>query len=262
MKKMGMVCMTVLCLTTQNLSARMVTELDFYMEMSSEQDIERIREEFKDAAKVRKAFDEGDLLFFGTSKQIVEFKRKFGVSDEPMLTVVMEIIHEELVKKAELKEGPYFGMRLWRTLRWLGVCADTKTKQFLLDIATDRANGYNTCVYAIEAYMHRADAQEVRSVIVRFSGDDMRVRGKDGSPPVYQCVYEYAIQAYDEAEGDTPKREAIITMMSTLLAKEESKTIFVGVDKALAERSREYAESPQRKAALERMNKPPDPKTP
>jgi len=41
--------------------------------------------------------------------------------------------------------------------------------------------------------------------------------------------------------------------MSAALAKDEDKYAFADADKLLAERSKEYAESPQRKAALERM---------
>ena len=59
-------------------------------------------------------------------------------------------------------------------------------------------------------------------------------------------------------EGDTQTREAIVSAMSAALAKEANTNVFARVDKLLAERSKEYAESPQRKAALERMNKPPE----
>ena len=257
MKRMSMVCMMAACLTTQNLSAKAITPMDIYLSMGSEQEIENLREEFKDATKVRKAFEQG-LLFYCNSKQIVEFKRKFGLNDEPMLTVVMEIIREKSAKTANFKKDDTANMYWWRALQWLGICADVKAKQFLMDIAVDNANGWDARSYAIEAYMRRAGAQEVLDAVTRFSGDDMRIKGDDGAPPIYLCVYDYATQAYDESEGDTPKREAIATMMSALLAKEESKTIFADVDKNFAKRSKEYAESPQRKAALERMNKPPE----
>ena len=44
--------------------------------------------------------------------------------------------------------------------------------------------------------------------------------------------------------------------MSAALVKEENKRSFSIADKLLAERSKEYADSPTRKAALERMNIP------
>ena len=69
-------------------------------------------------------------------------------------------------------------------------------------------------------------------------------------------MYRAAIRAHDKAEGDAKTREAIVTMVSAALATEEDGTAFDETDKLLAERSKEYAESPQRKAALERMNPP------
>ena len=54
----------------------------------------------------------------------------------------------------------------------------------------------------------------------------------------------------------------IVAAVSDVLVKEEDKNVFAEADKFLAERSKEYAESPQRKAMLERMNKPTEEKTP
>ena len=261
MKKMGMTCMIAVCLITQNLSARMITLMNRYLNMSSEQEIERVREEFKDTVKVREIFEKG-LLFYTYSDEVVRFKRKFGVSDEPMLTVVIEIIREESAKADKTKGGDYDDIYVIRALRWLGICADAKTKQFLWDIATDSTNSWDARAFSIEAYMRRADAQEVRNAIARFSEDDMRVKGKDGSPPIYLCVYDYTLQAYNEAEDDTQKREAIVASLSATLAKEENKKVFADLDKRLAEWNKEYADSPQRKALLERKNKPPEKETP
>jgi len=46
-----------------------------------------------------------------------------------------------------------------------------------------------------------------------------------------------------------------------MLVKEEDKSTFIFLDGELTKRSKEYADSPQRKAALERMSKPPEEKT-
>jgi len=105
--------------------------------------------------------------------------------------------------------------------------------------------------------MNRANTQEKWDAIARFLADDVR----SGILPFFN-MYHAAMQAYDEAEGDTQKREAIVATVSAALVKEEDKKAFEEADKHLAERSTEYAESPQRKAALDRLNKPPEKKTP
>ena len=253
---MKMVCVMVSCLAALDLSAKVITLVDLYLARETEQEVESVREEFKDAAKVREAFEKG-LLLYGTSKQVAEFKRKFGVGDEPMSTVLMEIIREGSAKAANPKGESYDSLFLQRALRWLGVCAGEAGKRLLMDIATNDGNCYDARACAIEAYLRRANPPEARDAITRFTGDGMRVKGKDGFP-VYLCVYEYALQAYDEADGDPQKREAIVFALPDVLIKEESATVFIEVDKSFAERSREYAESPQRKAALERFGKQPE----
>jgi len=65
-----------------------------------------------------------------------------------------------------------------------------------------------------------------------------------------------------ESQTKVKKNMRIVAAVSDVLVKEEDKNVFAEADKFLAERSKEYAESPQRKAMLERMNKPTEEKTP
>ena len=88
--------------------------------------------------------------------------------------------------------------------------------------------------------------------------DEVRATDKEDGFAISVCVYGYAIRAYDEAEGDTQKREAIISSLSAALMREKNEKFFAEVDQDLVKRNKEYAESPQRKAKLERMKVPPD----
>jgi len=94
-------------------------------------------------------------------------------------------------------------------------------------------------------------------VLPRFFADDMKDTFNR-----YSNLYVYAMNVYEEAEDNPDKREVIIAVMSAALAKEENEFAFSKADKRFAEQSKEYAESPQRKAALERMNIPREKETP
>ena len=255
MKKMTAMCMLALCLAAQGLSAKVITLLDVYMDASTEEQSDRIREEFRDPERVKTLL----RAFLGKSYDCVEmlkFKRKFGVSDEPMQTVLMGIIREESAKTARPGGGDYDNTILQRAVRWLSVCADTKAKQFLVGLATDNAVCETTRIFAVQAYMFSADAREARDVFPRLLADDMR-EGKDGLN-IASWAYGSAFQAYDEAQEDPQKRESIIAALSAVLAREKDNRLFPHGDKMLAERSAEWVESPRRKAALERFGKQPE----
>ena len=261
MKKTSAMCMMVLCLAAQDASARLIYAIESLLTETSEEAISRLREDFKDAAKVRKRFLDG---FLNSPPQLMpEFKRKFGVGDEPMRTVLVDIIRESVEKVGwewsrpdDTQEDLYTWKRMYDAIPWLGVCADAEAKQFLMQIAGDRQKGYDIRARAIEAYMRRANAQEVQDMATRLLADEARAADMKDGFAISVCVYGYAIRAYDEAEGDTQKREAIISSLSAALMREKNERFFAEVDQDLARRDKEYAESPQRKAALERMNPP------
>jgi len=132
---------------------------------------------------------------------------------------------------------------------WLGVCSDADAKQFLLDTVTDNTKYDEFRKRAIESYLYRTDAQEMQGTLTRFLIGDMKVVPYD--------TYLFAVQQlYDASEGDPQKREAIVAAVSATLAKEENRNIVDTVDTLLAKRSKTYADSPQRKATLERLNIP------
>jgi len=259
MKKMRIMCVTVMCMTALEGSSSVVTSLDIYLGKSA-QDTERLQEELKDPVKLRTCLDE--ILNSHTSLEgVMEFKRKFGVDDEPMQRVLMDIIRESIAKTGGRIPERYVEREkimgaLWYlrgALRCMGACADADGKKLLMGIATDNGKDNHFRVEAIHAYINRADAQETRDAIIRFLADDMR----SAIQPLY-TVYYAAILTYDRAEGNPQKREAIIATVSAMLVKEEDKSTFAFLDGELTKRSKEYAESPQRKAALERMSKPPE----
>jgi len=220
----------------------------------SESEIERLREEFKDVEKLK--------LYFGRSLGwnwfIYEipprFKRKFNVDDAIMYAALTNIFYESSAKiERELwnKEDPLDIQRTktlqMASIQWLGACTNANTKTLLMDIAIDDTKEKLHRSAAIGAYLQCANAQEARDALVRF------LRNTRIDP---YSTYVYAIWLFDETKGDTEKSKAILSALSNILVNEEDKNLFFKTDKKLAERSKEYADSPQRKAALERMNKP------
>ena len=254
MKRM-IVCIMGLCLVAQDLFASRGVAGWEYIEWFAEGRVQQLQEEYKDTEKLERDFREffGDAMFI--SEVPMRFKRKFNVSDETMRTALMNIIHKcstetEWGKRGWELEAGYPGKWfLDSAIEWLGVCADAETKQFLMDIAMDDTKWRLCRMNAIEAYLRSADAQETRDAIARFLTDDMR----EAIDPY--CTYDGAMLAYGEAEGDVAKRAAIISSLTAAVqAREEDREHFAYADKRLAEQNKEYAKSPQRKAALKRMN--------
>ena len=276
MKKTGMVCVLVLGLAMLGHSSEPLDDEDDwgligyldYLETFKKERFESLRKDYNDVAKLRAYFEEGLLRTSHRNKEMLVFKQKFGISDKTMLAALMGIIRETAAKTewkwGKAREDSYdINWRLLAAVRWLGVCADAEAKQFLMGIATDKEKDSELRKTAIEAYLRRADAQEAQGAITRFVADDMRITTKPYETyPVSFCVYANAFHAYNEAQEGSEKRKAIISALSDLLPKEKNMNDFDEMDKWLADQSREYAESPQRKAALERMNKPPEKETP
>ena len=194
-------------------------------------------------------------------ERVEAFKQKYGVGDEAMLVELLDIIREGAVKAGWTKHRPEDVKDTYVVVNghfpnafvWLGFLsgADAEVKSLMMDIATDGAVDGDFRSLAFWAYLGRADAQEVRDTIVRFLSDDMRLANAFHRSRVYGA----SVHAYDKAEDNTQTREAIVAAMSAALAKEEDKKAFAEADKLLSERSKEWADSPQRKAALERMSK-------
>ena len=263
MKKVVMVGAIAISLAIPGRSSLM---LDGWLEMCldlPEQKAEQLREDLKDAANLRECMVEliGTRPQSGVEQKVEAFKRRFGVSDRAMQTALMDIVHKAGVKngwkKRQGSEDTLDGVADWQIysgLIWMCFCADAEGRKFLMGIATDSTVDREFRGHAVFPYLARSDDKEKMDVITRFFAGDMK-----GTVDLYynSGLYHSAIRMHDKAESDPRTRESIVSMLSAALMEEKREHIFKTADKSLAERSREYAESPQRKAALERMN-PPD----
>jgi hypothetical protein len=254
----------VICLATSGFS-RASNALDGYL-ATPEHKIEGVQAELKDVKKQRECALRIAAAAWHiqgiSSEQAEKFKRISGVSDKDMEAAFIDIIREWSQKEgwsswdARLfsPDSARFGYAYLRgAIMWLGFCADTEGKNLLMDIATDSAKDSEFRKTAMGCYLTRANEKEVLSAIPRFLADDAGVPLRPSSD-VYFC----ALWHYYKAEDNPQKREAILAALSAALTNEKEKEAFAEADRKLAEYVKEYAESPQRKAALERMNKPPD----
>jgi len=191
-------------------------------------------------------------------EEIPLFIKKFSITEDTLRTVLMEIIHEsakvskwEPIRRDEPEELLFEKRRVYWSIVWLGYCADEMAKEFLMEIAGDDTKDWMCRIVAMESYLQRADAQQTRDALLRVL-TEMRVKPS--------TTYLSAMRAYEEAEGDPLKREAIVSALTAAaLAMEEDRGYFAQADAHFAERDKAYAKSPQRKAALQQMNLQPPP---
>ena len=219
----------------------------------------RFRELYKNCETLK-----GDLMGgftmddFIWEDEIPLFKEKFDVSDDTLRTALMGIYKEF----QHMGKDPYFPdepeevtndkRRLRRSIEWLGYCADKSTKEFLMKVATDKAKDNVFRSTAVRAYLHCANAKEIEMLAPLLADKSQKV----------SSLYHFAMLEYDEAGGDAKKRKAIIATVSAALVKEDDKRVFTYADRELAERDKDYSNSPSRRAALQRMDLPlpPEPK--
>ena len=261
MKKVVVMCMAALCMAMPGFSSQPFSLLEYCVEDMSEEKAEQLREDLKDAAKLRAYMVR--LIGSRRPSNIVEkvetFKQRFDVSDKAMQTALMEIIREAGKKNKWKKRQGSEDKSLdyvadWQIewgLFWMMFCADAEGKAFLMKIATDSAVAREIRGHATKSHLARSDEKEKLKTITRFLVGDM----KGTVDPFSTSLYYTAAWVYDKAEGDPKMREVIVSMLSAAVAKEKDAD-FIQADEFLAERIKEYAESPQRKAALERMNPP------
>jgi len=263
MKKMSMVCVAVVCLVMQGFTSAPQGWLDVYLDSHfPEQEVKRLQEDLKDTAELKNFMRKLLGSHFKSHKEAVQFKRRFDVSDEAMQAVLLDIIRETSAKTgwkpSQLDDAEGIRIADWHlrgAIKWLSACAGVEGKKLLMDIVTDNAKNKDFRSVALHVYMRCADVQETQDTIARFLSDDMGTLTRF-------YIYHAAIQAYNDAEDISQKREAIVATLTAALAQEKNKDDFTWADKNLAERSKEYADSPQRKAALERMNNPPEKSVP
>ena len=228
-----------------------------WLEKNEKERFDQLKKEYNDPKKLKEHFEKNFLVYPTYAKDKVAFKRIFGVSDNIMLPMLMDFIRETSAKTGWKRHSPMDEpedfvravVRLRMAIEWLGYYAGADTKQFLMGIITDNEKEQECRSRAVFSYLLHADVEETQNVLHRLFTDELwAVVCPVGGP------YSAAMWAYDIAENDTKKREIIVATVSNALIKEGNKAAFVFADKLLAERSKDYAESPQRKAALQRMN--------
>ena len=245
------VCIGGLCLLL--LGNAIAHSWTFYEKLSDE-DVTYIQERFKNSENLRESLMSSlSLDLFLWDNEIPLYKEKFGITDDSLRTVLMNIYREfehlgkDGFSKEDSNELAKDKLRLRNSIEWLGYCADESVKRLLLDIANDDTKAECYRIYAVGAYYDCANAEDIHV------GLPLLLASKNQNAPfVYRC----AMYVYDETKDDTQKREAILATVATALMKEENKEIFAGADGGLAARSKDYANSPQRKATLQRMNIP------
>ena len=264
MKKVCVSAM-VICLTATGLFASpSLGAGDYGFNKFTAEEVANLREDFKDAEKLERFLN--NLL--GTEYDYETpplFKQKFDVEDSVMQAALMIMIRRTSAivgwgtqpRYSYTREEMYLRNiqnRLFQAIMWLSCCADAEAKRFLMDIATDGTKWESYRREAIGAYLFRADAQETRDALARFLIGDMRIAPYD--------TYLQVMMAYDAVEDDPQKCEAIVVSLIVALARESDKWTFVEIDEKLAKRSKEYAESSQRLAMVQRIsNLPPSPQS-
>ena len=223
-----------------------------FFDEHKENDTAHYRERYKDPEKLKVDLMAGFASeIFVWKDEIPLFKQKFNIKDDVLRSVLMEIYESAKhvgnvpISYEDSEEMLFAPKKLYNSIAWLGCCADQPARELLMRIATDDTVVKNYRVPAIMAYIQCADAQQMRDALVCFLvNTGLNAHG----------VYQQAIDVYDESKDDKRKREAILTTLIVLLAREGNKVIFADMDKKLAVRSKEYATSAQRLAMLQRMN--------
>ena len=255
---MKRICCIGLCFV---LAGNVIPNSDVWDDMKgySEEETARYRELYKNSETLK-----GDLMsnftmdVFIWDEEVPLFKEKFGISDNILRAVLMDIyesvkhVGKDPFRSEDSDEIRFDKRRLHSTLEWLGYCADKTTKDFLMKFATDTTKDNVFCSQAIMAYLRNANAKECDWITTLLAD-----RSQNTS-----SIYQSAMDAYDEAVNDAKKRKAIVAVVSAALVKEEKKHIFTHADRDLAERDKDYSNSPSRRAALQRMDLPlpPEPK--
>jgi hypothetical protein len=244
-------CCIGLCLLLVNYA---VAESWREYERFSEGEVAHLRECFKSSEKLKESrmacFTSDHSLW---AEEISLYIEKFNIAKDILRTALMEVIHEsemeakwEPFRPNDPEDLTFDKRRLMQAITWLGRCADGPTKEFLMEVALDGTKGEVYRNMAVEAYIHAADAQQVKDALTRFLVET-RV--------IPHSTYLFAVRTYEEAEGDKQKREAIIAALTAAaLEREEDRGYFAEADAHFARQDKAYAKSPQRKEALKQMN--------
>lgn len=176
-------------------------------------------------------------------------KQNLGASDEQIRKAMMDIHREAVLTHSNAPEQDSRSlsrMRLEGAIRELWGCADSQTKDFLLDYAASRENDAQIRSLAVSSYLRVADAEEARDILLRFLvGENQMDLGGRSS------ICRHAQTAFMDA--DAAKRTAILESLYVALSREENKCNFHVYDDILSELSSDYVHSHQRLAILEKL---------
>ena len=234
-----------------------------HYESYSDENVANLREILQNPEKAKEFLtDEFAASHALWQSEIPLFKMKFDVQDEIIRPLLLDILRESAQKvgwetplswQDDSMDVIADKRRLYGAIAWLGACADEPTKKLLLDIAMD---GTKDTFYREPAVwaclLYHADAQEIKNILIRYLVEANK------ESRLHNVIYAFAEEAY-RATTDEMKREAILASFSVAVAQTKNKWAFERLDNFLTQNSKEYAESSQRKAALQQMNLQPPP---
>jgi hypothetical protein len=221
----------------------------------SQEEIESPKKDFNNPVKLKCILEDTftnrtDLSVFRI-EYILAIKDGYEIQDETIRSVLGDIYRESAQKTSwKIMVDWDAECLLYGSIRWMRVFADEPTKKLLLDIATDIQKDIFYRYPAILSYIYCANAQEVRDLFAWLLGDEKRF-----SINLRATLMEQIRPLWCEIEADTQKREAVVASLSVAVAQEKDKRTFEGLDDFLVQNSKGYAESPQRKIAIQRINK-------
>jgi len=204
-----------------------VKDWDDFQGMLMAERIMSLREEFKDAEKL-KAYLKYFFLAYDVPRDnlALEFKRYLPVSDEVMRDALISLVRESSEKVGWTRDKyqqDYSGevsnarCQMHFAIRWLWVCTDAETKKLLWDIAMDSAKDRVYRRAATEAYLRRADVdvQETKDFFKSLFEDEARL------PADHITVFKHGIETVLKEKMDETKREEIDAAYRVITAREK-----------------------------------------
>jgi len=174
------------------------------------------------------------------------------VTDEQFQRVLMELYKEAESKWPTLTpntgEWVINKQVVISVLACLHMCADSQTKDFLLDYAGSKEKDAFSRTIALSSYLRAADPEETKHALLRFlvEGDRMEYMER-------LSIYEYARMVYDSA--DELKRAAILHALYVAASGTDvSPWEFRVCDEILERISPAYAKSSERFSLLKKHN--------
>jgi len=232
----------------------------------AEEEIVSLREEVKNPEKLKKflldMFDaDWESGYWIDIVLIRNRKETYSLQEEVTRPVLLEICRESVLKtrwKYEIDREA--GRRLYVSLCWMGLFADETIKKFLRGIVTDSSKDDFFRAAAIKGYLYSANVQDIKDFFAHLLKDK-----KQFPPDLREEIVRISrdfVNPNLAGEEDEERRKEILSSLGTVAARETDGKLFRKLDEFLRHNSKEWENSSQRKAALERMNKPPETPTP